>query len=114
MPVAVFEKVPARHSLRTGRLLSLAMRAKVKATTSTFVALWLSIRCRIRMPTEVAVEWRSKIATAHCSFTAVITTRMIGTVNRLVIVTHVAHGRHWAIRPRQLDVCSRASKHATR
>jgi hypothetical protein len=26
----------------------------------------------------------------------------------------MAHGHHWAIRPRQLDVCSRANKHAAR
>jgi len=39
---------------------------------------------------------------------------MVETVYRLVIVTHMAHGHHWAIRPRQLDVCSRANKHAAR
>ena len=55
-------------------------------------------------------------ATTRRSFRVVqvITTRMIETVNRLVIVTHMAHGHHWAIRPRQLDVCSRANKHAAR
>ena len=39
---------------------------------------------------------------------------MIGTVNQLVIVTRMAHGHHWVIRSRQLDVCSRANKHAAR
>ena len=28
-------------------------------------------------------------------------------------MTHVAHGHHWAIRPRQLDVCSRAKSPLT-
>ena len=36
---------------------------------------------------------------------------MTETVIRLAVVTHLAHGHHWAIRPRQLDVCSRAIKH---
>ena len=48
------------------------------------------------------------------SFRAVITTRMSETVNRLVVVMHMAHIHHWAIRPRQLDVRSRADKHAAR
>ena len=39
---------------------------------------------------------------------------MIETVNQLVIVTRMAHGHHWVIRSRQLDVCSRANKHAAR
>ena len=81
------------------------MRAKVKVITSTIVAL--SIQWRIRVSTEVHVTFvqRRTIATPRRSFTVVITTRMIETVNRLVIVTHIcmAHGHHWAIRPRQLD-----------
>ena len=66
------------------------------------------------MSTEVTFVQRRVIATTRRSFTVVITTRMIETVNRLVIVTRVAHGHHWVIRSRQLDVCSRANKHAAR
>ena len=88
------------------------MSAKVKVTTSTVVHVALSIQWQIRMSTEVTFVQRSMIATTRRSFTVVITTRMIETVNRLVIVTHMAHGHHWAIRSRQLDVCSRANKHA--
>ena len=50
------------------------------------------------MPTEATFVQRSMIATTGRSFTVVITTSMIETVNRLVIVTRMAHGHHWAIR----------------
>ena len=84
--------------------------AKSNVTTSTFVAL--SIERRIRMPiaTEVMFVHRSEIATRHRCFTAIITTRMIETANRLVFVTRMAHGHQLAIRPRHLDVCSRANR----
>ena len=62
------------------------------------------------MSTEVTFVQKSMTATTRRSFRVVITTRMIETVNRLVVVMHMAHIHHWAIRPRQLDVCSRASK----
>ena len=68
------------------RQFLLAMRAKAKVimTTSTVVAL--SIQWRIRIPTEVALVQRSMIATTRRSFTVVVTTRMIETVHRVVIV----------------------------
>ena len=59
---------------------------------------------------------KSMTATTRRSSGVVITTRMIETVNRLAVVMHMAHSHHWAIRirPRQLDVGSRADKHAAR
>ena len=64
------------------------------------------------MSTEVMFVQRSEIVTTRRSSTAVITTRMVETVHRLVFVTTMAHGHHWDIRPPQLDVCSRANKHS--
>ena len=66
------------------------------------------------MLTEVAFVQRSMPDTTRRSFRVVITTRMIETDNRLVVVMHMAHNQHWASRPRQLDVRSRADKHAAR
>ena len=66
------------------------------------------------MSTDVTFVQKSMTATTRRSFRVVITTRMIETVNRLVGVMHMAHSHHWAIRPRQLDVGSRADKHAAR
>ena len=60
------------------------------------------------------VRSKNMTATTRHSFRVVITTRMIETVNRLVVVMHMAHSHHWAIRPHQLDVGSRADKHAAR
>ena len=62
MPVTIFEllgksvhvdtsQLANRHD--RGRLLSLAMRAKVKATMSTFVALQVPSQWRIRISAEV-------------------------------------------------------------
>ena len=104
--------LPGKPKCHLPRQNLLAMRAMVKVTTRTVVAL--SIQWWIRMATEVAFVQRSVIATTRRSFTVVITTRMTETVNRLVIVTRMAHGHHWVIRSRQLDVCSRANKHAAR
>ena len=62
-----------------------AMRAKVGVTTSPGVAL--SVKWRIRMPTEVAFIQRRMIATTRRgrSFTVVITTTMIETSKRIVV-----------------------------
>ena len=63
------------------------------------------------MSTEVTFVQKSMTATTRRSFRVVITTRLIEAVNRLVVVMRMAHIHHRAIRPRQLDVCSRAEKH---
>ena len=92
-------------------LLSLAMRAKVKAPMIIIVVL--SIWWQVRMSPKVMTlfKWRSDIATMHHSFRVVITTIMIETMNWLVIVMCMAHSHHWAIQSCQLDVCSCANKH---
>ena len=72
----------------------------------------MSHAARLRAQTHRLGE---RTAVAMSGATNVITTRMVETVlvNRLVIVTHMAHsrGHHWAIRPRQHDVCSCAEMH---
>ena len=79
-------KVSTRHSLRTDRVLCLAMRAKVRVATSTFVALL--IQWQIRMSTDVKFVQRSMTATTRRSFSVVI--------SRLVYFLYFADAFHKA------------------